>query len=103
MRNWQSVHDACSRPSHGSQCVLVVCGYRFGDTHINLELDRALRESAGDLTIVVFTSDNGAIWPVRKLAQRPLRDRTGARIRQPRILPRHPVSTRHEGPPLVEV
>ena len=46
------------RPSRGSQCVLVVCGYRFGDTHINLELDRALRESAGDLTLVVFTSDN---------------------------------------------
>lgn len=46
------------RPSRGSQCVLVVCGYRFGDTHINLELDRALRESTGDLTIVVFTSDN---------------------------------------------
>ncbi len=46
------------RPNRGSQCVLVVCGYRFGDAHINLELDRALRESAGDLTIVVFTSDN---------------------------------------------
>lgn len=46
------------RPSRGSQCVLVVCGYRFGDTHINLELDLALRESAGDLTIVVFTSDD---------------------------------------------
>ncbi|MFI5395206.1 MAG: SIR2 family protein [Candidatus Binatia bacterium] len=46
------------RPSRGSQCVLVVCGYRFGDTHINLELDRALRKSAGDLTIVVFTSDD---------------------------------------------
>jgi len=46
------------RPSRGAQCVLVVCGYRFGDAHINLEVDRALRESAGDLTIVVFTSDN---------------------------------------------
>jgi len=46
------------RPSGGSQCVLVVCGYRFSDAHINLELDRALRESAGNLTIVVFTSDN---------------------------------------------
>lgn len=46
------------RPSGGVQCVLVVCGYRFSDTHINLEIDRALRESAGDLTIVVFTSDN---------------------------------------------
>ena len=46
------------RPCRGSQCVLVVCGYGFGDAHINLELDRALRESAGDLTLVVFTSDN---------------------------------------------
>jgi hypothetical protein len=46
------------RPSHGSQCVLIVCGYRFGDPHVNLELDRALRKSAGDLTIVVFTSDD---------------------------------------------
>jgi hypothetical protein len=36
----------------------VVCGYAFGDVHINGEMDRALRESAGDLTIVVFTSEN---------------------------------------------
>jgi len=46
------------RPDSGSHCVLVVCGYRFADAHINLELDRALRESKGYLTIVVFTSDN---------------------------------------------
>lgn len=46
------------RPSPGSQCVLVVCGYRFTDAHINLELDRALRDSGGRLTIVVFTSDD---------------------------------------------
>ncbi|MBK9695732.1 MAG: SIR2 family protein [Elusimicrobia bacterium] len=46
------------RPSQGSQCVLMVCGYRFSDTHINIELDRALRESEGDLTLIVFTSDN---------------------------------------------
>ncbi len=45
------------RPSGDSHCILVVCGYRFSDAHINLELDRALRESA-DLTLVVFTSDN---------------------------------------------
>jgi len=55
------------RPSGGFQCVLVVCGYRFSDAHINLEIDRALRESAGNLTIVVFTSDNTpsgqlAVW-----------------------------------------
>lgn len=46
------------RPSRGSQCVLIVCGYRFGDSHINLEVDRALRESEGRLTVVVFTSDD---------------------------------------------
>ncbi len=46
------------RPTRGSQCVLVVCGYSFGDAHINLEIDRALRESLGDLTIIVFTSDD---------------------------------------------
>lgn len=54
------------RPSGGSQCVLVVCGYRFGDAHINLEVDRALRESAGDLTIVAFTSDNEPSGQLKK-------------------------------------
>ncbi|NWG75700.1 MAG: SIR2 family protein [Rubrivivax sp.] len=43
------------RPIRGSQRVLVICGYSFGDSHINIEIDRALRESAGDLTVVAFT------------------------------------------------
>ncbi len=38
--------------------MLVICGYRFGDSHINLELDRGLRESDGQLTIVAFTNDD---------------------------------------------
>jgi len=46
------------RPNRGSQRVLVICGYGFGDTHINVEVDRALRESAGDLTVVACTSEN---------------------------------------------
>ena len=45
------------RPKGGSQRVLAICGYKFGDSHINLELDRALRESR-DLTLVVFWSDD---------------------------------------------
>jgi hypothetical protein len=45
------------RPIRGSQCVLVICGYSFADTHINIEVDKALRESA-DLTIVAFTNDD---------------------------------------------
>jgi len=44
------------RPRDGSQRVLAICGYKFGDSHINLELDHALRESR-DLTLVVFWSD----------------------------------------------
>jgi hypothetical protein len=43
------------RPSPNSEVVLTVCGYRFADSHINVEIDRALRESNKALTIVVFT------------------------------------------------
>ena len=46
------------RPNRGSQRVLVICGYGFGDAHINIEVDRAIRESAGDLTVVAFTSES---------------------------------------------
>ena len=37
------------RSQQGSQGVLIICGYGFRDAHINHEIDRALRESAGDL------------------------------------------------------
>jgi hypothetical protein len=46
------------RPQRGVQCVLVVCGYSFGDAHINVEIARGIRESSGNLTVVVFTSDD---------------------------------------------
>jgi hypothetical protein len=46
------------RPNRGSQRVLVICGYGFGDAHINIEVDRALRESERALTVVAFTSEN---------------------------------------------
>jgi hypothetical protein len=46
------------RPGQGLQRVLVICGYSFGDAHINIEVDRALRESSGNLTIVAFTHEN---------------------------------------------
>ena len=45
------------RPREKSELVLTTCGYRFADSHINLELDRALRESGQGLTIVAFTDD----------------------------------------------
>lgn len=46
------------RPTRGSQRVLVICGYSFGDAHVNSEIDRALRESTGDLTVIAFSSEN---------------------------------------------
>lgn len=46
------------RAASGSQKILISCGYRFGDSHINLEINRALHESDGRLTVVVFTSDD---------------------------------------------
>lgn len=46
------------RPPQSCEVVLTVCGYRFGDAHINIELDRALRESEQRLTIIAFTEEN---------------------------------------------
>ncbi len=46
------------RPGIHTQRVLIVCGYSFGDSHINIEIDRALRESSGRLNLIVFTSDD---------------------------------------------
>lgn len=45
------------RPPTNKDLVLIICGYSFGDSHINLELDRALRDSAGQLAMLVFTSE----------------------------------------------
>ncbi|MCS6479756.1 SIR2 family protein [Burkholderia thailandensis] len=44
-------------PQKGQYQVLVICGYSFGDSHINIELERGLRESDGRLTMVVLTYD----------------------------------------------
>ncbi|WP_243470435.1 SIR2 family protein [Vreelandella lionensis] len=44
-------------PQNGSQRVLLVTGDSFGDAHINLEIERGLKASKGNLTVVVFTSE----------------------------------------------
>lgn len=44
------------QPTAHTQIVLIICGYGFGDAHINIEIDRALNESDGNLTVLVFTS-----------------------------------------------
>nr|MBF4296222.1 hypothetical protein [Vibrio anguillarum] len=48
---------AVLNPRDGSQRVLLIAGYSFGDAHINLEIERGLRASNGNLTVIAFTSD----------------------------------------------
>lgn len=53
-------------PQRGSQRVLVICGYSFGDSHINIEIERGLKGSSGDLTVIAFTNEDA---PVGKLKE----------------------------------
>ena len=46
------------KPNAESQRLLVICGYSFGDRHVNSEIDTALRESGGNLTVAAFTDWN---------------------------------------------
>ncbi|GLQ00091.1 hypothetical protein GCM10007891_19440 [Methylophaga thalassica] len=45
-------------PQRGTQRVLVICGYSFGDSHINIEIERGLKASSGDLTVIAFTNED---------------------------------------------
>lgn len=42
-------------PSGREEMVLAICGYNFGDSHIDLEIENALHQSNGSLTIAAFT------------------------------------------------
>jgi len=41
-------------PDEGKEMVLVISGYSFGDSHINIEIENALYQSDGRLTIAGF-------------------------------------------------
>ena len=49
-----------------SQCLLVICGYSFGDDHINLEIDRALRKTDAELTVVAFSNLSKPMGQLKK-------------------------------------
>ncbi len=53
-------------PKNGQQKVLLIAGYSFGDAHINLEVERGLKKSNGNLTVVIFTSEEGPTGVVKK-------------------------------------
>jgi hypothetical protein len=45
------------RLSHGSDHVLLVCGYSFGDQHINAEIEIAMSSSRNQLTVIAFNDE----------------------------------------------
>ena len=53
------------RPDTDSQRVLAICGYSFGDSHINIEIESALRASEGRLTVVAFYAEEVLQEPVK--------------------------------------
>ncbi len=46
------------RPQEGQETVLAICGYSFGDSHINLEIESAILQSEGRLTLAAFVGDD---------------------------------------------
>lgn len=65
------------RLSHGSDHVLLVCGYSFGDEHINAEIEIAMSSSRSQLTVIAFNDEpNGELpqtlkeWQSRPWNQR---------------------------------
>lgn len=53
-------------PKNGEQRVLLIMGYSFGDAHVNLEIQRGLRASNGNLTVIAFTSDNQPMGDLKR-------------------------------------
>jgi len=46
------------RPESNNQSILITCGYRFSDTHINIEIENALKESNKNLTVIAFFGED---------------------------------------------
>ncbi|WP_255414560.1 hypothetical protein [Salinisphaera sp. LB1] len=61
----------CLNPPRNDQRVLLTCGYSFGDSHINIELDRALKASRGNLTIAAFCPDDSPTGILKEWHENP--------------------------------
>ena len=59
------------RPDLHSETILTICGYRFNDSHINIEIERALLESDGRLTVLIFTEFNKPEGQIEKWHNNP--------------------------------
>lgn len=52
-----------NRLSIGPDQVLLICGYSFGDIHINDEIERAMSSPNSQLTIIAFSDERGGQFP----------------------------------------
>ncbi|HAD16394.1 MAG: SIR2 family protein [Erythrobacter sp.] len=52
-----------NRLSQGSDHVLLICGYSFGDDHINAEIEMAMESGRNQLTIVAFADEPNDTLP----------------------------------------
>lgn len=61
------------RLSHGSDHVLLVCGYSFGDEHINAEIEIAMSSLRNQLTVIAFNDEPNGKLPqtLRKWQSKP--------------------------------
>jgi len=48
----------CLLPDENKEIVFAICGYSFSDDHINLEIENALYQSEGRLTVAAFISQD---------------------------------------------
>ncbi len=53
-------------PGEGREMVLAICGYSFGDSHIDLEIENALYQSEGRLTVAAFINSDEPEGKLRK-------------------------------------
>jgi len=58
-------------PSEGNEMVLAICGYNFGDSHIDLEIENALYRSEGRLTIAAFVGNDEPEGKLKKWLNHP--------------------------------
>lgn len=65
------------RLSSGSDHVLLVCGYSFGDEHINAEIEIAMSSSRNQLTVIAFNDEPNGELPLtlREWQSRPWHQR----------------------------
>lgn len=62
----------CLRPPENEEIVLAICGYGFGDSHIDLEVENALYQSEGRLTVAAFVSEDEPQGTVKRWVDDPI-------------------------------